>query len=166
MPEIRTGVWLMLMGAFIAQGVARGRTLGLSATAVGVVVWAVASLTICAALAWRCRARGQGECVGLRLVALGTFLNVVAVLLNQGMPATSIPGVARAVGASEGFYVHVNAATILPFLGDVLVAGGNGLRFVLSVGDVLLMIGVCLVITGLMLRSARGVGSQSLRPNE
>lgn len=155
LPETPTRVWLLLMGAFAAQGVARGRAFGANATAAGIVVWALASLVICGALIWWCRPGSAGACSGLRLVLVGTLLNVVVVLLNQGMPAASAVGVDRAVTASQGFYVHLNAGTMLPFLADTVVVDGLGTHFMVSVGDLVLMVGVCVAIVGLMLESTR-----------
>jgi hypothetical protein len=141
---------------FVLQGIARGRVLGLGSSQAGIAVWAASSLVVCFAIAVKCGvSAGGGECTGLRLVLVGTALNIIVVLLNQGMPAAYSRGVNRAVEESGGFYVHLNAGTLLPMLGDVVPVSLPTSHFLLSIGDTMLMVGVCLVVVGLMLTGAR-----------
>jgi hypothetical protein len=152
-PEIDARVWVSLMVLSVAQGLARGRGFGTTPTPAGLVVWGVASLVVCVAAAIFF-GKGGAETPGLRglvLVILGTLLNVLIVLLNQGMPAVGVDGAAAQIGASGGFYVQLNEGTFLPWLGDVLVMDIGPSGALLSIGDVLLLAGAAIVIIELML---------------
>jgi hypothetical protein len=82
---------------------------------------------------------------------MGTALNVLVVLLNQGMPAVFVSGVEAAIERSGGFYTAINAATIMPWMGDAMRMRLGPSSLLLSVGDVLLAVGVCVVLVALML---------------
>ncbi len=152
-PELDARVWASLVVLSVVQGLARGRLFGVAATPVGLVAWGVASLVVCVAVSTYASRRGFGApgMRGLTLVVFGTLLNVLVVLLNQGMPVTGVDGAARQIGASGGFYVHLNEGTFLPSLGDVLVLDVGAKEALLSVGDVVLLVGVATVIVELML---------------
>jgi hypothetical protein len=144
---------LLLVSLSLAQGVARGRVLGLRPTPAGLAVWVLVSLLFCAAAYWRASRHTvvSGVVRGLALVGVGTLANVLAVLLNQGMPVVGVLDSAGQIATSGGFYVHVNEGTILPWLGDVLLVGLGTIRFLVSLGDVALLVGMIVLILELML---------------
>ncbi len=86
---------------------------------------------------------------GAALISVGTFTNVLVVLLNSGMPydvalATEI----NALPAESGLHVPLGPHTIFPFLGDIIPFGFAPiavLRSVYSVGDVLIGFGGFLI---------------------
>jgi hypothetical protein len=90
---------------------------------------------------------------GMRLLALGTTLNLVAILANNGvMPASrSAQRIAGTLTSSTDF---LNSAAVshprLLFLGDILpVPHAVPLANVYSIGDVCIAIGVAIAIHGL-----------------
>lgn len=77
---------------------------------------------------------------GAALIALGTFSNVIAILLNSGMPYD--PSIAAAVGTaipSDRLHVVLTADTRLPFLADIIPFGLG--RSVYSIGDLFIGFG-------------------------
>jgi hypothetical protein len=77
---------------------------------------------------------------GAWLIGLGSLLNAVVALINQGMPVD--PGALAASGKpapSDGLHVILGPDTRLPFLADVLLA--PIVSNIYSVGDVVLAIG-------------------------
>jgi len=82
---------------------------------------------------------------GAALISVGTFSNVVVVLLNGGMPydvplATQIDAL-----PSTALYVPVAAGTIFPFLGDIIPVALGFFRSVYSAGDFLIAFGGFLI---------------------
>src|SRR6266540_4885323 len=81
---------------------------------------------------------------GSSLIAVGTFMNVLVILVNSGMPY-DMPTVI-AVGApipNNGLHVVLNSGTRLPLLADIIPFGIG--RAVYSVGDFLLAFGGFLI---------------------
>jgi len=81
---------------------------------------------------------------GAALISVGTFSNVLVVLLNNGMPY-DVP-VATAINAlppANGLYVPLGSQTIFPFLGDIVPVGI--VPSVYSVGDFLIAFGGFLI---------------------
>ena len=80
---------------------------------------------------------------GAALISVGTFSNVLVVLLNNGMPydvelATEI----SAPLPNTGLHVALGPETLFPFLADIIPVGVAGLY---SVGDVLIAFGGFLI---------------------
>ena len=80
---------------------------------------------------------------GAALISVGTFSNVLVVLLNNGMPydvelATEI----NSPLPNTGLHVALGPETLFPFLADIIPAGVAGLY---SVGDVLIAFGGFLI---------------------
>ena len=81
---------------------------------------------------------------GAALISVGTFSNVLVVLLNGGMPIDMT--VARAIDAlppPNGLHIELGPNTIFPFLADIVPVGiVHGMY---SVGDVLIAFGGFLI---------------------
>jgi hypothetical protein len=93
------------------------------------------------------------EHVGFRLAALGVALNGLVIVLNRGMPVSSASlrylGLSDAAqtGALTPLYHLSDAETLLGILGDVLpVPGPPLIQSVVSLGDLLLMVGVAVIV--------------------
>jgi hypothetical protein len=92
--------------------------------------------------------------IGFRLATLGVSLNIVVILLNTGMPvsvsALEYLGVVTAeeqVSSLTALYHLQNGGTSVPVLGDVLpVPGPSVVRSVVSIGDLLLMVGIVVIV--------------------
>ncbi len=85
---------------------------------------------------------------GMWFVGTGLACNAVVVALNGGMPVDSVAAGAS-VAVPVGDFVHVPATpqTWLPLLADALrVPGVPGWGYVISIGDVLLAVGVAVFI--------------------
>lgn len=138
----------VVLSAFLIQGIARGRLLGVKASSWGVLVWGAASLLLVTVLVvWTLRRSDPVVVGGGTLVAIGTGLNLLVVLANAAMPVASVfPGIRGGVDASAGFYTLANRSTSLAALGDVLPLQVLGVYSLLSVGDVLLVMGVAIVL--------------------
>ncbi len=152
--EARLRAPYMLLAAFLVQALARGRLLTPGATSWGVLLWAVASVTLIIVLLI------QRESPTLGLVAIGIALNLLVVLLNGFMPIYAVEGldpadVATALSADKGFYALGTRATLGAFLADGLALPFLGHHYLLSVGDVLLVCGASGFIVGSMLRANR-----------
>ena len=82
---------------------------------------------------------------GAALISVGTFSNVVVVLLNTGMPfdlplATQIDALPR-----TSLYIPQGPATIFPFLGDIIPVTLPFFSSLYSVGDFLIAFGGFLI---------------------
>ena len=83
---------------------------------------------------------------GAALISVGTFSNVLVVLLNNGMPFDASVAVAiSAPPPANGLYVELGPNTILPFLGDIIPVAIPGFASVYSVGDFLIAFGGFLI---------------------
>lgn len=126
--ELRIAWWPV---AVLALGV---RLVGLL---VGLPVWAhVTAIVLVAAVAARNR-----RLAGATLVALGSSLNAIVILLNGSMPfdATAAAAVGAATLENDALHQPLGPHTRLPWLGDVLPLGL--FRAVYSVGDVIIAVG-------------------------
>lgn len=135
---------VLILPCFVVQALLRGRGLGFSGVAsLALLAWASASLVLAACLI------ANRRTPGCFLGALGLLLNVAVVLANGGMPVSARPGsewtTVLVEGAQRSFYVAAHPSTLLPFVGDVVPFGAGGAWLMLSVGDILLLIGVCTV---------------------
>jgi MFS family permease len=96
----------------------------------------LAGIGAAAALNWRL--------AGAALIAIGTAANVLAILVNGGMPYDAV--MANAVGApipTDGLHVVLTPATHLPFLTDIIPFGVG--HAVYSIGDFLIAFGGFLI---------------------
>lgn len=92
--------------------------------------------------------------LGFRVIAIGVVINAVVILANGGMPVSvdalrylGVQDVEGAVAMASALYGLAGEGTLLPFLGDVLpIPGPAFIRSLVSLGDILLMIGVVVVI--------------------
>lgn len=126
---------LLLIGLFVAQGLSRGRLLGDGAEIWSIPLWGTVSLVL-TYFAFESRTRG------LAVLACGTLMNLLVVLLNGYMPVvTGQPSPVSQVVA-DGFYRAAGAASTAIWLGDVLPMRLFSWTYYLSAGDVLLAVGV------------------------
>lgn len=112
------------------------------------ISWLVGNALLLVACIANLRRRGFG------LATLGISFNALVIVLNVGMPVS--PAALSALGfidqtteteALPALYHLQNQSTRLAVLGDVLPLPGPSLvRAVVSLGDLLLMVGVALVI--------------------
>jgi hypothetical protein len=82
-------------------------------------------------------------------------------LANRGMPVT-VDATGRALAAvaqSGGFYHLANSATVAAWTGDVLQLRLFGSVELLSLGDVLLVVGIAVIVAQAMLGSNVDVAS-------
>ena len=86
----------------------------------------------------------NGRMAGAALIALGTFSNLVVVVLNSGMPydPTMVAAVA-APSPNDTLHVPMTVDSALPFLSDVIPFGIG--RAVYSIGDFLIAFGGFLI---------------------
>jgi cellobiose-specific phosphotransferase system component IIC len=153
--------WLILP-LFVVQAVSRGRLLGVvGASQWSLVVWVGASAALAVALLknWRIP--------GLALGALGILMNVDVVLLNHAMPvAANQVGTSSTIAAAEvalssgGFYRLSAQADLLSWLGDSMPVELGRSAFLLSPGDVVLMVAVVVAIVYAMCATG-GTGPES-----
>jgi len=121
---------------FLLQGVARARLPFIRAESDwAVLVWAVAA-TLLLALAVLNSRSSQG----FGVVALGLSANLLVVLANGGMPVLLREG--QTWDYTGAFYHPLTRADVLWFLADTLPAGS----YMLSIGDVFLLVGVSAVL--------------------
>ena len=131
---------------FLVQAVARGRLLGTTASTAGMLIWAAVSVALAVLLLM------NRQSAGALIAAVGIVLNLDVVL---PVSTTLTAGVASATAHSGGFYFVAHGGTIAPWLGDALLCGVFGQTALLSVGDVLLAIGVATLVSAAMLEGAR-----------
>jgi len=146
--HVEVAGWPLVLGAFVIQGIARGRLIGFSASAWGLLVWAVASLALVVVLvAWTLRRSTDVVRRGCSLIAIGTGVNLLVVLANGGMPVASpIAGPIGGIEASGGFYAYANMWTSLPWLGDAMQLPIASRLALVSPGDILLAVGLVIVL--------------------
>ncbi len=81
---------------------------------------------------------------GAALISVGTFSNVLVVLLNSGMPVDMTVATAiNALPPQNGFHIALGPGTVFPFLADIIPVGI--VRGMYSVGDVLIAFGGFLI---------------------
>lgn len=149
----RTLLLLLFSSQVLQMGV--GRTLPRSA-ALG--LWCVLAF-LCAGIAVRnVRRRGMG------LVGLGLACNLAVVMLNSGMPVIleNVPvgpeGKLRVRQVIEQSWLHTPAAsdTRCLLLGDTIpVTWPSWLSGMVSLGDILMAVGVATYITAMMLSASK-----------
>jgi hypothetical protein len=107
------------------------------------------------------RASSGGERSGLGLVGVGWTLNLLAIIPNGGMPvsesALESAGIAPSTSVTVGHlskHVPVNHGTVLRALGDVIPL--SWLRSVISIGDIVMAVGIGLLVAAAMRAAAPG----------
>ena len=107
------------------------------------------------------RASSGGTRFGLGLVAVGWTLNLVAIIPNRGMPvsesALQRAGIGPSTSVTAGHlskHVSLNHGTVLRALGDVIPL--SWFRSVISIGDVVMAVGIGLLVAAAMRASAPG----------
>ena len=136
----------MIVVLFLLQGLARGRIVGAPLPwALG--IWTAASIGLIVLLAV------NYKIPGLLVASLGTLLNLDATLLNFGMPVFfQVPdsAVGAAIRRSGGLYAALDGSTKWAPLGDVFRLSVGAQTVLLSTGDVLLIVGICVAIVAFM----------------
>jgi hypothetical protein len=137
--------WLAVL-AYVAQSLLFAPSLSRLVGPSGPLLYAVSNAVVLAVLLANARIRG------MPLVALGALANLTAIALNGGyMPAD--PGAYAANGITAEAYLNTRllAHPLVPFLGDWIalptwLPGTN----VISVGDLLIGLGIAAVIAAAM----------------
>lgn len=144
--ELRT-TWLLFAGLVLQLGVdvAAGRELIADAGAVGSSLLVASQVLI---VAWLIRNR---RLPGIWLVAAGLALNAIVMTANGAMPVH--PDAMRALGLGElqvppGKHTLLTDATLFPWLADIIPL--RPLRTIISVGDVVLAVGLIPMTHALM----------------
>jgi DHA3 family macrolide efflux protein-like MFS transporter len=88
-------------------------------------------------------AAGNWRLPGAALISVGTFANVLVVLLNDGMPVDVAAATEIGPLPQTGLHIALGPNTIFPFLGDIIPVGIAGGMY--SVGDVLIAFGGFLI---------------------
>lgn len=138
-----------LMLVLAAAQVSLPRLLGLGLPPHPMVVAWVGLSLIMAALA----ASNTSSHRGFALVTIGMLLNAAVVAQNGSMPVlASVPGVLSSSSppAAADFHTLMSESTRLPLLADVMLLPIGATRFLLSLGDVLMLVGVSVVVVEAM----------------
>lgn len=147
--ELRLRGEMALVAAFLVQAVARGRVAGAAATIWGPPVWVAASLALVGLMAL------NAHRPGMLLGAAGVVLNLDVVLANSFMPVVPPIGAqsaaAAAAVASRGFYRVASPGALGLWSADVLLLRLFGQSYLLSVGDLLLGVGVVVLLASSLL---------------
>ncbi len=148
----------------LAQGRIRGEwaflvSLVLNATLPGILSrfalpgWAAVAAWLCAAAVLVAVSAANLEKRGFALISLGVALNAVVILLNLGMPvdlavARDLSGGNTLAGpVAGGIHIARTATTRLSLLADTLpLVLPSGQVLLISLGDMLLLVGVCAFI--------------------
>gem|GEM_PF-6706534 len=90
---------------------------------------------------------------GLFLAGIGYFLNFL-VMAGNGMKMPILPEVAQNI--ENKVYVPISSNTFLPQLGDIFKVSDGFSTLVLSIGDIILYIGLTLTVFYLMFVALKG----------
>lgn len=143
--------WLVIP-SYLVQALSRGRLPGFSEhNGAMSVVWVVSSIALAASL--MIDLGGPG----VFLIWAGTLANVVVFLVNGAMPVRIPEAFANLTSGTTalgdpGFYRAMNEATVAGWFGDILPASFAGRTLMLSVGDMLLLVGAMVAIVAAMTR--------------
>lgn len=134
--ELRHGYIALIV--FVLQALARWQsTTRQGATSeVALMVWGISAAVLVWVVSRNAHLPGAG------LIGVGLMSNAFVVLLNGAMPVVRFH--TQSHHAAVGFYREADVATILVWMGDVL-PDPTGL-WLMSVGDVLLILGVAVVL--------------------
>jgi Family of unknown function (DUF5317) len=114
----------------------------------------VGSYLLAGAWLWRSAARLREALLGIYLMAIGWFLNLLVISANGGMPvsrgAVIRAGLEWTDVRSGSLFKHVPAASDTPlrFLGDVIAV--PPVHRVVSIGDIVLLVGIALFVSQIM----------------
>jgi len=141
-----------IVPCFVFQAVVRGRGFGLTGIpSVSISLWAAASLVLCICLLLNWRRPG------CYLAAVGVMLNVLVVLANRGMPVGLRPGsddvAVAASGAQSQFYLVDSSGALMRTAADAIPLEFHGEWMMLSIGDVLLVVGIGVLLVSVTLES-------------
>lgn len=135
---------------YVAQAFSRGRLPGLGTQSEATsVIWLASSIALAVSLT--IDLRRPGVC----LLWAGVLANALVFLANGAMPV-SVPEALNytASGTSalpdSGFYQVVSESSMVVWLGDILPVSLFGQALVLSVGDMLLLVGIIVAIVAAM----------------
>lgn len=131
----------LIIVLFVLQAFARGRLLSIAHYDFAFLVWSIIGVTTAAFLSANLRFRG------VWLIAAGLVANVLVVLLNGGMPVSPY-GVSDPQPFANPFYHWLYGNVLLGWMGDILPAPG---RYMLSLGDVLVVCGAAVFVANAML---------------
>ncbi len=144
--DVRASAWWLLLVGLVMQLVAGLLPASLSEAS---IVLVQASAIPILAMIWINR-----SAPGMWIAGLGILMNFTVIAVNQGMPVLP-QAVEIAGGASnpvlDGRHIPMTSATRLPFLGDLIPLPGS----VISLGDVLLAVGLGVFIEEEMRRKPR-----------
>jgi len=97
------------------------------------------------------------------VAVVGILLNILVVLLNGAMPVGAPSGGPHETAVIEvalrALYRPIGAGSLVPVLGDVLPLPALGGLTLVSIGDVLLMLGVSIWLVGAMTAAKYEPGS-------
>lgn len=135
---------LRVLPLLIAALAARLLTPIVPSLGLGLEVVAIAAIGLGALINWRIS--------GMTLIALGSGLNLLAIVTNQGMPvATEALVSAGAEMPHDALHVLLSGSTTFPVLGDIIPLAV--LRGVYSVGDLVIALGGFIVPFRALLRT-------------
>ena len=155
--SVRLRFEAVLLAAFVFQGMARGRLVATSPTRWGMIAWVIASIAMILLLSLNLRRPG------IPIAAAGILLNLLVVLANSGMPVSvgHLASASHGISVrSAGFYVVANASTLGAAVSDTIPLTMLGQTYLLSVGDILLAVGVAVTIASSMLVNIASVESE------
>lgn len=138
------GAWRLrwswpVLGAFALQGAFRSAwPSGWGSPEVATLAWAALGAAVCALLLPDLRR------AGVPLVMAGFLANILVVLVNNGMPVVH-DGASHSLAGTAPFYHVAGAQDALLLLADLLPVPGG---FLLSIGDVLLLVGIVVAMVG------------------
>lgn len=140
---------MLMLPCFVVQAVVRGRGIGVvGSSSYALLIWTVVCLVLAACLL------ANRFIPGCYIGALGLLFNVAVVLANGGMPVGPRPGTGvttvLAEGAQGSFYLIARSSTLFGPAGDTVPMRIAGDWLMFSMGDILLMIGVCVVVVWAM----------------
>jgi len=142
--------WLLPLGLILqVAGPRLGAALGQAQIKTWTLVfWLLGSavLLVACAVNW--------DRFGIRLAAVGVSLNILVILLNAGMPVSvsaleylGLETAEEQVASLTALYHLQDGSTSVAVLGDVLpVPGPPVVRSVVSLGDLLLMVGIVVIV--------------------
>jgi hypothetical protein len=158
--EIRAG-WLLFVGVAIQFGVDLAAGRGLLPDA-GVAGWSLLLSSQVLVVAFLLLNR---QLPGVWLIAVGLALNAVVIAMNRAMPVD--PAAIAAIGLEgaavpPGKHTLLTAETRLPWLADIIPV--RWLRSIVSVGDLVLAVGLLPMTHALMTSTAPSTGVRHRGP--
>ena len=145
LPLLYLGLAIQLIFEFWDAGLSEGRELGILISS---------NLLVAAFLLWNSRLPGMA------LAGAGQVMNLIVISVNQAMPvsqsAAETAGIAGRLSEMGLKHEPMTDSTIIPWLGDVIPV--PFLKNVISIGDVVLAIGIAWFVYATMTRPAPSAG--------